>query len=59
MFADTYAKAVGQRNQNSDFHKGKPRAPETQGKNPGADRSPEKYLFFQKPNKYQNNDSWR
>jgi len=45
MFAATYAKAE-QRNQNTDFHKGKFRAPEKKGKNAGADREPEKIPIF-------------
>jgi len=60
MFAATYAKVAEQRSQNADYHKGQHKAPEKQGKNSSADHGPEKNPhFFKKPNKYQNNDSWR
>jgi len=56
-FAATYAKAVEQRNQNTDFHKGQQRVPEKQGKYLGNDRGQEKNPhFFKKQNKNQSND---
>lgn len=59
MFAATYAKAVEQGNQNTDFHKSQHRAPKKQGKNFGAERGPEKPHYFKKPNKNQNTGSCR
>jgi len=60
FFAATYAKAVEQRNQNTDFHKGQQRVPEKQGKYLGNDRGQEKNPhFFKKQNKNQSNDYWR
>lgn len=48
MFAATYAKAVEQGNQNTDFHKSQHRAPKKQGKNFGAERGPEKTPIISK-----------